>query len=363
MKKSTLLTTVFIFFSLILSPSIIAKPAKRAASVVPVYSEIVEYHEVSQSLSLIGKLQSDKFVSIAAEVTGKVSTINVKANQKVSEGQLLFKLDDRKSQAALLEAQAVLADEQRKLNEYQRLVKSNAVTQSILDTQNSLVDIAQARLTTAQTEVEYHHLVAPFSGTIGLLDFSRGQMVSVGSELLTLDDLSVMQLDLQIPERYLSMLSKGMQVTASSRAWPSETFTGKVVAIDSRINPETLNLRIRVQFDNQHNQLKPGMMMSAELVFPAINEPIVPVQALEYSGTKRFVYVLKANNKVQRTEVLLGGRIKDSVLIESGVEVGARIIVQGLVNMSDGLQVKDLSNEQSDAKNERADKATNQESR
>ncbi|PKG40985.1 efflux RND transporter periplasmic adaptor subunit [Psychromonas sp. Urea-02u-13] len=345
MNKPALLTSILILFSVLTSSVVSAKPNARgkARSAVPVYSEVVNYHQVSQSLSLIGKLQSDNFVSIATEVAGKVSSISVKANQKVQEGQLLFTLDDRKAQAALLEAQAYLADEKRKLSEYKRLVKSNAVTQSTLDAQSALVDIAQARLTAAQTGVSYHHLLAPFSGTIGLLDFSRGQMVSVGSELLTLDDLSVMQLDLQIPERYLSLISKGMKVQAKSRAWAGESFSGKVVAIDSRINPDTLNLRIRVQFDNQNNKLKPGMMMSAEVVFPAINEPIIPVQALEYSGTKRFVYLIDATNKVRRTEVMLGGRIKDSVLIESGIEVGARIVVQGLVNMSDGLLIKDLS--------------------
>lgn len=346
MNKSFSLTSVFIIFSIFTSNVLSAPPkGKRAERIVPVYSAVVDYHEVSQSLSLIGKLQSDKFVNIASEVSGKVSTINVKANQKVKQGQLLFKLDDRKAKAILLEASAFLADEQRKLNEYQRLVASNAVTQSSVDAQLALVDIAKSRVTVAQTDVNYHHLIAPFSGTIGLLDFSQGQMVSVGTELLTLDDLSIMQLDLQIPERYLSLVSKGMKVNATSRAWPDVQFSGKVIAIDSRINPDTLNLRIRVQFSNKNNTLKPGMMMSASLVFPTINEPIIPVQALEYSGTKRFVYLVDSDNKVQRTEVILGGRIGDSVLIESGLEVGSRIVVQGLVNMSDGLSVKDLSQE------------------
>jgi RND family efflux transporter MFP subunit len=350
MKKPAFLPSILVIFSVLTSPILTAaEKGKRSRPATPIYSEVVEFHEVSQSLTLIGKLQSDKFVSIASEVSAKVTSINVKENQKVKEGQLLFKLDDRKAQAALLEARAYLEDEKRKLNEYKRLAKSNAVTQSTLDTQASLVDIAEARLTAMDAEAKYHHLLAPFAGTIGLIDFSRGQMVTVGSELLTLDDLSIMQLDLQIPEKYLSMLSKGMMVQAKSRAWPDDTFDGEVVAIDSRINPDTLNLRIRVQFDNQQNQLKPGMMLSAKVVFPAVKEPIIPVQALEYSGTKRFVYLVGDKNKVRRAEVLLGGRIGDDVLIESGVNVGDRIVVQGLVNMSDGLTIKDLSREENSA--------------
>jgi membrane fusion protein (multidrug efflux system) len=114
--------------------------------VVSIYSETVEYHEISQHISLIGKLQSEQYVNIATEVTGKISEINVKANQKVKEGQLLFKLDATKAQASLLEAKAYLADQQRRLKEHQRLIKSNTVTQSSLDAQLSLVEIAKARL-------------------------------------------------------------------------------------------------------------------------------------------------------------------------------------------------------------------------
>ncbi|PKF63883.1 efflux transporter periplasmic adaptor subunit [Psychromonas sp. psych-6C06] len=345
MNRPAILTVTIIIFTTLISLNSVARPntQSKGATVVPIYSELVDYHEVSQQLSLIGKLQSVQHVSIATEVTGKVSSINVNANQQVKEGQVLFKLDDKKAQATLLEAKAFLVDEQRKLSEHERLVKSNTVTQSALDAQMVQVDIGKARLSARQTELNDHYVKAPFAGTIGLIDFSRGQMVSLGSELMTLDDLSIMQLDLQVPEQYLSQLSIGMQVAATNRAWPNSLFNGEIVAIDSRINEDTLNLRIRVQFDNKEGRLKPGMMMSANIAFAAINEPIIPVQAIEYAGTKRFVYRVTSDNKVQRTEVILGGRIKDNVLIESGIEVGERIVVQGLVNMSDGLTIKDLS--------------------
>ena len=351
MKKSILLPSLFLVASTFTHSVFSAPPqGKRGAQVVSIYSEAVDYHEVSQRISLIGKLQSDQYVSIATEVSGKVSEINVQANQKVEEGQLLFSLDATKVQAELMEAEAYLADQQRQLSEHVRLIKSNTVTQSALDAQMALVDIAQARLISTQADVNDHFLKAPFSGTIGLLDFSRGQMVSVGSELMTLDDLSTMELDLQVPERYLPLLSQGMQVQATNRAWPDSEFAGTLTAIDSRVNTDTLNLRIRVEFDNKDNLLKPGMLMSAEIVFPAINEPIIPVQAIEYSGTKRFVYLIGDDNTAVRTEVMLGGRIDDSVVIDSGVAVGERIVVQGLVNMSDGVKIKDLSQPQPEKK-------------
>lgn len=326
----------------ILSSAAMARVSGPAKS-VPVYSDIVATHQVSQSLSLIGKLQSVQFVSIASEVAGKVTQIAVKANQRVEKGQLLVQLDDSKANALLAEASAYLINENRKLKEFKLLIDKQAITLTELEVQVAMAAIAKARLLAAQVQVDQHRLLAPFSGTIGLLDFSQGKMVAVGEEILTLDNTSSMTLDLPVPERYLAMLTLGMDVSATSRAWENTAFKGKVIAVDSRINPDTLNLRVRLGFNNKNKQLKPGMMMSSKVVFAAINEPVIAVQALEYSGTKRFVYVIdKEESKVERREVILGARINDQVLIESGLMVGERIVVQGLVNMRDNLTIKDL---------------------
>ncbi|MGR6839403.1 efflux RND transporter periplasmic adaptor subunit [Aliivibrio wodanis] len=317
----------------------------RGNQSVAVVSEEVATHEISQSLSLIGKLEAAESVIISPEVSGKIDRITVKANQEVKKGQLLIQLNDDKASAAIKEAQAYLNDEKRKLKEFQRLAKKNAITQTEIDGQKASVDIAQARLEAANANLSDLHISAPFSGTVGFIDFSRGKMVNVGTELLTLDNLSLMQLDLQVPERYLSMLSTGMKVDAMSQAWGKTVFSGKVVGIDSRINAETLNLRIRIEFPNKDLKMKPGMLMAAELDFPAINAPIIPVQALEYSGTKRYVYVIGDDNKVTRTQVTLGARVENRVVIESGLEIGQDIVVQGLVNMREGVTVKLLEQE------------------
>lgn len=322
-----------------------AKPenAPHLMRTVPVVTGTVVEHPLTQSISLIGKLAAERAVVIAPQVTGKIKQIAVTSNQAVKKGQLLIELDDMKAQAAVAEANAFLNDERRKLKEFEKLISRNAITQTEIDAQKASVDIAQARLASAQAELHYHSLTAPFAGKTGLINFSEGKMVSMGTELMTLDDLSSMRLDLQVPEHYLSQLSIGMPVSASSRAWPGELFTGKVVAIDPRVNEETLNLKIRVQFENPKNRLKPGMMMSSTITFPPIIAPIVPVQALEYSGTKRYVYVVSPDHIAQRTEVILGARVGDQVLIDRGLKIGDKVVVQGLVNMRDGLKINEVS--------------------
>lgn len=325
--------------SLLVSVPAVHARGPGGAPAITVVTEQVNAHAVSQSLSLVGKLQSEYSVDLAPEVQGRVDVIHVRTNQVVKKNQLLLTLNADRVQATFAEAQAYLKDEQRKLAEFERLVARNAITQTEIDAQRASVSIAQARLDVAQAGLNDHYLRAPFAGTVGFIDFSRGQLVNPGDSLLSLDDLSTMELDLQVPERYLAQVAPGLKVTATTAAWGNTTFEGEVTAIDSRINQETLNLRVRIQFDNQTGQLKPGMLVSSFIAFPPIEAPIIPVQALEYSGTKRYVYVINEDNIASRREVVLGARIENEVVIEEGLEIGEQIVVQGIVNMRDGVAV------------------------
>ena len=85
------------------------------------------------------------------------------------------------------------------------------------------------------------------------------------------------------------------------------------------------------------------MLLATELDFIPQQQAIIPVQALEYSGTKRYVYLVDPQQKVHRTLVELGERIDNNVVINKGLKTGDRIVVQGLVNMRDGITIKDIT--------------------
>ncbi|WP_194090857.1 efflux RND transporter periplasmic adaptor subunit [Vibrio hibernica] len=318
---------------------------KPSIPVIDVGAEVVQAHDVNQSLTLVAKLEAQQSVKIKPEVAGKVTRINVGSNQVVKSGQRLVEIDKTKAQAALNEAKAYLNDERRKEREYAKLVSKNAITRTELDAQQASVDIAKARLDAATAELSYMQIQAPFAGTIGFIDFSKGKMVTVGEELFTLDNLSNMRLDLQVPEKYLSQIALGMEVNTTSRAWVGKSFPGKVTHINTRVNSSTLSVPVRINIPNIDNQLKPGMLMSATVNFPTIHKPIIPVQAMEYSGTKRFVYIINTDTKsgaarVTRTQITLGDRIEDKIVVDSGLKVGQTVVTKGVVNMRDGLAVK-----------------------
>lgn len=325
------------------------KKDARSSRVVSVTTGTVSSMPIAQSLSLTGKLQAEHSVNIAAETSAQIKNIEVKPNQRVQKGTLLIQLNDEKAKAAFDEALAYFNDEQRKLNEFKRLVKRGAITQTEIDAQTTSVNIAQARLKAARAELNDHMIRAPFNGTVGLFDFSQGHRVAEGVELLTFDDLSTMRLDIPVPEQYLSHLIPGMKVIATSQAWPDRVFNGEVQAIDSRVQTDSLNIKVRVVFDNKDNALKPGMLLAADIGFVPQPKAVIPVQAIEYSGTKRFIYLVDDKAKVHRTEVELGARIDNTVVVNKGVEIGDRIVVQGLVNMRDGIKVSDITAKKSDS--------------
>ena len=234
-------------------------------------------------------------------------------------------------------------DEARKLRDMRKLVARGAVTTSELEGQEATVAQAQARVDAARYELSLRTLAAPFDGTVSLIDLSEGALVNSGDVLLHLDELAKLRLDLAVPERYLSLLRPGMAVTATSSAWPDQSFSGVLETLDSRISNETQNIKARVILPNPGGQLRPGMLMNVDLSLPAQKMTLIPAQSVEYAGELRFVYRLEADGRVKRIPVELGDTHGEAVWVIKGLNVGDRIAVEGLVNLRDGALVRDLT--------------------
>lgn len=303
---------------------------------------------VTQSLAeptikLVSKLAANRSVVVSPEVTGRIVNIAVRSGQQVKQGQTLIALDAGKQQAELAEQSASVRDESRKLRDMRKLVARGAITTSELEGQEAIVAQAQARVDAARYELSLRTLQAPFDGTVSLIDLSEGALVNSGDVLLHLDELAKLRLDLAVPERYLALLKPGMAVTATSSAWPDQSFSGVLETLDSRISSETQNIKARVMLPNPSGQLRPGMLMNVELALPAQKMTLIPAQSVEYAGELRYVYRLEADGHVKRIPVELGDTHGEAVWVLKGLSVGDRIAVEGLVNLRDGALVHDLA--------------------
>ena len=317
--------------------------AKAPARQVNIRTQTVKQSLAEPTLKLVGKLAANRSVIISPEVTGRIVKIAVQSGQSVTKGETLIALDAGKQQAELAEQSASLRDENRKLGDMRKLVARGAVTQSELEGQEATVAQVQARLDAARYEVSLRTLQAPFAGTVSLIDLSEGALVNSGDTLLHLDELDKLRLDLAVPERYLSLLRPGMAVTATSTAWPDQQFNGTLTTLDSRVSNDTQNIKARVMIPNGNGQLRPGMLLNVELALPAQQLTLIPAQSVEYAGEQRFVYRLEADGRVTRGPVVLGETEGETVWVTEGLKVGDRIVVEGLVNLRDGVQVRDLA--------------------
>ncbi|WP_323994659.1 efflux RND transporter periplasmic adaptor subunit [Aeromonas hydrophila] len=316
------------------------KPQPRQ---VNIRAQTVSQSLAEPSIKLVSKLAANRSVVISPEVTGRIVKIAVRSGQQVKQGDVLIALDAGKQQAELAEQSASVRDESRKLRDMRRLVARGAITTSELEGQEATVAQAQARADAAKYELSLRTLLAPFDGSVSLIDLSEGALVNSGDTLLHLDELAKLRLDLAVPERYLSLLRTGMAVTATSSAWPDQSFRGVLETLDSRVSNDTQNIKARVIIPNPDGQLRPGMLLNVELSLPPQKMTLIPAQSVEYAGEQRFVYRLEPNGKVKRVPVVLGDTHGEEVWVTEGLKVGDRIVVEGLVNLRDGVSVHDLA--------------------
>ncbi|WP_254204969.1 efflux RND transporter periplasmic adaptor subunit [Aeromonas sp. FDAARGOS 1403] len=316
------------------------KPQPRQ---VNIRAQTVSQSLAEPSIKLVSKLAANRSVVISPEVTGRIVKIAVRSGQQVKQGDVLIALDAGKQQAELAEQSASVRDETRKLRDMRRLVARGAITTSELEGQEATVAQAQARVDAAKYELSLRTLLAPFDGSVSLIDLSEGALVNSGDTLLHLDELAKLRLDLAVPERYLSLLRPGMAVTATSSAWPDQSFRGVLETLDSRVSNDTQNIKARVIIPNPDGQLRPGMLLNVELSLPPQKMTLIPAQSVEYAGEQRFVYRLESNGKVKRVPVVLGDTHGEEVWVTEGLKVGDRIVVEGLVNLRDGVSVHDLA--------------------
>ncbi len=311
----------------------------RAGGPVPVIVTEVRQQEFVDALEAIGTVRSNEAVAITARVSDIVAEILFDDGQIVEKGTVLLRLSDARARAELAEARANLEDQTKQLQRIEALVASKALPQSQLDERRALHAIAGARVMNREAALAEHVIEAPFSGILGLRMVSPGSLVTPGTEITTLDDISVVKLDFSVPETFLSVIRPGQSVLASSVAFPDRQFEGEVVTIGSRINPVTRAVAVRAALPNPEHRLRPGMLLTIDLEKDRRQTILVPEEAIVPIGDRTYIFIV-ANGTAERLEVRTGQRIPGMVEIVDGLAVGQKIIIDGSIRLRDGLDIR-----------------------
>lgn len=290
-------------------------------------------------IEVLGTTTAKESVTITAKVSETVSKVSFDSGEEVRAGDVLVILSDQAEVAGLDEADAAFREAQRLLERQQVLARRQLVAVSQLDAQRAARDAARARLGQVRAQISDRVITAPFDGVLGLRQVSAGSLVTPGTVITTLDDVSSIHLDFSIPERQAPLLSVGQPVTATSEAYPGETFSGAIASLGSRIDPVTRSLPARAAFDNPNRKLRAGMLLEAGLQRAARDTLKVPELALQQVGQQAFVFRVGAEDKVDQVPVRIGARQPGWVEIVEGLKAGDRIVVEGVVKLKPGAKV------------------------
>jgi multidrug efflux system membrane fusion protein len=288
--------------------------------------------------------------------------VHFQEGQLVVKGDLLAIIDPRPFTIALEQAQAQLARDrallhnaQLDLERFRKLITQDSVARQQLDTQASLVqqDIAitqadQAQIDNAKLNLDYAHITAPVSGRVGLRLVDEGNYLPAGDTtgIVIITQLQPIDVLFTLPEDDLPQIQKRRQagavlpVTAFDRSQTTKLAEGTLATIDNQIDTTTGTLRLKAEFANTDESLFPNQFVNAQLLVDTLKDAVVvPAAAIQHGAPGDYVFLLGAENKVSVRVVKLGPADGERVAIQSGLQAGDRVVVQGTDKLKEGTQV------------------------
>jgi membrane fusion protein (multidrug efflux system) len=322
--------------------------------------------EVPLSSTLIGQLDSPQNVEVRARVEGFLDKMPFTEGVEVKQGDLLFQLDKKPFLEKLAAATGALAEANAALGKYEAdvarlepLFIKKAIPKQDLDNAIASVEVGKAGVTTAQARVEsaqldlgYCDVKAPITGLIGATQVSIGELVGKGEPTLlatisTLDPIwfycNLSEVDYIRAEEKSRALGRdiaSLPLTLILSNGAEHSDQGRFVFIDRAVNVKTGTLRVRAEFPNKQKLLRPGMFARVRVNLGARPDCItVPERAIVALQGKTFVWVIGGDGKVTQRPVTTGEQVGSIFIINEGLKVGEKIVVEGVNKLREGIPV------------------------
>lgn len=359
-----------IFFELPMSATATAASEPAQPPAVPVTVAVVASRDVTNWENFSGRLEAIDRVQIRPRVGGAIQSVHFREGALVKQGDLLFAIDPAPYQAAVSQAQGQVASAEAKVSLAQteldrghRLSDNRTISQSDLDQRQSTLAEAQASLRSAQAalqsaqlNLDYTQVRAPVSGRIGKIEVTAGNIVAAGSaspELTTLVSVDPIYASFNASEE---MVTKALsELPATDAALPAveqipveigtladdgTPIKGKLQLVDNEVDAASGTIAVRAVFDNPGGRLIPGQFVRVRMGQPkAENKIVISDRAVGTDQDKKFVFVVDGENKVNYRQIKLGSLFDGQRVVEGGLEVGDKIVVNGLQRIRPGAVV------------------------
>ena len=332
-----------------------AQKAPEPIVVGPEDAAVVTRGPIETGPALTGTLAAEEQATIHAQIAGSVLEAFAEPGQPVRRGQLLARLDATSLTDALSSARAAVTNAQNNLHVAEReaerqrvLVQAGAVAERNIETSGQNVVSAQAalsqaraQLANAQKQLGHTRVTAPFSGVVSAKMVSGGDVVQPGTELYTVVDPSLLELEASIQAEELAGLSVGAPVEFTVTGYGGRTFRGAVTRINPIADPATRQVRIYAEIPNAGNELVSGLFAQGRIANQSHEGLTLPSRAIDRRMARPAVLRVRGG-KVERIEVELGlvDERAQRIEIRRGVQPGDVVLMGGAQEIPPGTPVK-----------------------
>ena len=314
-----------------------------------VSSATVKEEDWAPRLTAVGSVSAVEGAVISAELAGIVSEINFQNGAEAKKGEVLMKLDVSQEEALLRSAEAEAQLARTDLERARDLAMKKVVSSAELDSAQSKFRRLNAVVDQMRSNIAKKSLIAPFDGQLGIRQVNVGQMINAGQQVVALTGLDPVYVDFALPDQYLSKLSKDLEVTVRSDAFPDRQFKGKLTAINSMVDPVTRNVPLQATLENPDHALHPGMFAKVEVSLPETKKTIViPGSAVSYAPYGDSVFLIekqkdpktgKESQVLRQQFVRIGDARGDFVAVTQGLKAGQTVVGTGVFKLRNGMAV------------------------
>jgi RND family efflux transporter MFP subunit len=335
-------------------------------------------------LDATGYVTARRAATVSAQITGALTDVLIEEGDHVQGGQVIAKLDDTAQRAQLAQAQAQLhaaeanrAQVQSQLGQSQRdakrlndmvgrkLVAEQQAEQArtVVATQTSQlaaasrqIDLALAAVRSAQVQLDYCTVHAPFTGVVIAKAAQVGEIVSPFSAgggftrtgVGTIVDMDSLEVEVDVNEAYINRVVAGHKVDSVLNAYPEWKIPSHVIAIIPTADRSKATVKVRIGLDSKDARIVPDMGVRVSFLEdqptgqaqqPVVRGVLVPATALRKDGDKDIVFVVK-EDKAQRRAVTVGGSIAEARQVLGGLSAGEAVVVDAPDGLKDGAKVE-----------------------
>jgi membrane fusion protein (multidrug efflux system) len=300
------------------------------------------------TLSVIGTVAAVQGVTVSADLSGIVERISFESGRAVHSGDVLLQLDTRQERAQLtaVEAQRDLA--RVDFGRMQDLLQERVVSRAEYDRAVADQRQSEARVEEILATIERKTIRAPFAGILGIRQVDRGQYLSAGDAVVSLQSLDPIYVNFGVPQQSIAQVGTGRRVNITGGDLAGAQFIGRVTALDSIVDETTRNVQVQATLANPEGKLRPGMFVQTEVVVGASRRVIaLPTSAINYAPYGDSVFIvadLKGNNGqiyrgVRQQFVKTEGARGDQVAVISGIKPGEEVVTSGVFKLRNGAAI------------------------